>query len=593
MEFILGTALGGVLLHMYSKSQSNDDSVLGPLGEASIEGPAPANPVLMPPAPPAPIAPPALGPMSAPDFKDPEHIARPGAPVFRTIASSYPTQDISEPFSNELDGQYMNFMSTMRSGLIARKEAVKQRIERMKQAEMTSEAARVMRIVETPVPDRDPTPISSTKYPAWMHATTAPPPVKTITVLPLPPAQDIYARDETHHRKNLMSTLVGSYGKAGTSTYRNWALPVEQEWTGYGTGQGSIAPKWERPSFVLERTDEDVQPTLPPQAVASSMQPSFRSQENAALGVSRSFNLHVDTTNAPGVYAVPLGAAVVAPSVAGPVRQTTLGIGPQGTSLGVLPGGGKKPQASIRLKQGSINFDPSSLPPNQIATVAPSFASDVRLSDDTRVALLPAADASGRADHPLAPAAEMSADPDRYARDDARDARASILAATTNTVSGVTSAAATPAVQSGHDGLNYLSKEELESRTAALMRQMDVSGVYAAPAQPASESDRSDAVYLQQEAIRLKAAILKMQSSDMAGLESHATPAQYEAGERVNELVNLQDRLGDVLQRIAVTSGRADAPAAPSELDHLRDDAGINPQEPDGRGASTSSKVYL
>ncbi|KAG5191265.1 hypothetical protein JKP88DRAFT_251596 [Tribonema minus] len=684
MEFALGTALGGVLLHMYSKTRSDvDDPTRIPLGapgdeyadlaDASAPEP-PVPPVPRVPLPAAPSATTSVRRIYGPDFEDPEH-EDPGAPIFRTIAP-YPTQDISDPYTNELDGQYMNFMSTMHSGLIARKEAVKQRIERMKHAEANSEAARVMKIIDTPVPDRDPTPASNTKYPAWMRATDAPPLPKRTQVLPLPPAEDIYGQGETQHRKSLMSTIVGSYGKAGTSTYKNWALPVKQEWTGYGTGQGSIAPKWERPSFVLERTDKDVQPSLPPQAVASSMQPSFRSQENASVGVSRSFNLHVDTTSAPGAYAVPLGAAVVAPSEAAPLKQTTLGIGPQGTGLGVLPAGGAKaPQASIRLKLGGIKIDPSSLPPNQIAafTVGTGFSSNVRLTDDTSTAVVPSADAAGRADYPSAPATEMSADPDRYADADARDARASVLTTTTNTVSGTVSASATPAVRSGHDGLNYVSdeqlksrtaaimrqmdtvsgavpanatpavhsghdglnyvsneqlesrtaalmrqldtvsgavpanatpavhsghdglnyvsNEQLESRTAAIMRQIDISGVYSAPAQPASESDRSEAAHLQQEAIGLKSAILQMQSSDMSGPASGATPAPYEAGQRVDDLLDLQDRLGYVLQRIAVTSGTPSAPAVPSEVEHLRDDKGVNPEEPDGRGASTSSKI--
>ncbi|KAG5186282.1 hypothetical protein JKP88DRAFT_272576 [Tribonema minus] len=573
---------------MYTKSQDENSVDAPPLGVDM--DPETAPPVAPPPLPES-ASESASAPAMAPPSGDAVAIATERSmplppsrvPMFRTLAP-VAVQDISEPYSNEMDAQYMSYMSAMRGGITARKAAVEDRIKRMQEAEQHSETARVLKILNTPMPDREPTPMSNTKFPSWMRATEAPALPPKPEVKPLPPAQDIYGRNATVHRKQMMTNMVGSYGRAGTSTYRNWALPEEQEWTGYGSGQGSIAPKWDRQGFMLERGDGDIQPAMPPQAVTSSLQPSFRQQENTSLGVSRSFNLHVNTTGAPGMYSVQAGIA--APSVAPPQKDTTLGVGPQASGLSVLPAGGNRaPQASIRLKLGTIMSDPTSLPPTQVAAFnVGAMESDVRLADDSSVPIVPAADNGGRADYPSAPATEMSADPDRYVDRDARDARASLNVTMTNTVSGTTSAAATPAVQSGHGDLVYADQEHLEARTAMLMRDMDVvSGNFAAPAMPATENDRSEAEILQQEAIRLRSAILQMIP------QTHWGRAQ--ARQSADELMSLQNRLGDVLSRMAVVSGMNNVPAPASQIDHMRDDTGAYPEMPDGRGASTNSKL--
>jgi hypothetical protein len=531
MEFTLGTALGGALFHMYRSSQGGQPPEQIAQGSSAVE----------------------------PSYAAPR-TTEGGNEVFRAISTSgYPKMDIQEPFGNDTDAQYMSFVSTMRNGLSSRKAAVDERIKRMREAEKHSETARVMKILNTPVPDREPTPSSNTKYPAWMRAAGGQPKPTKTQVQGAPPAQDIFAQGETHHRKQLMSKIVGTYGKAGTSNYSNWALPEKQEWTGYGSGQGSIAPKWERPSFVLQRTDGDLQPFLPRQAVQSSLQPSFRHYENTSADVKRSFNLSVDTTGAPGAYSVQMGAAVPEKSCAPPIRDTTLDLNPRATGLGVFPSGGRAaPHASIRIKSGStILNDPHSLPPTQVAAFnVGNFQPNVRMPIETRY--------------------------DRIAD----------LVNSTNAVSGYAPASATPAVRSGNGGASFAGKEDLQNRTALLMRELDtVSATLSAHATPATESDRSEGEYLQREALRLRAAIVQMHSVDMAGLPGQANPAIFEARESAEHLSDLQDRLGNILSRMAVVSGTAQMPAAPSEMNHMRDDGGLNPEAPDGRGASTTSKM--
>lgn len=457
--------------------------------------------------------------------------------------------EIQAPFASEVDDNYAQYMSVMRSGLVDRKAKVARQLQRLRTAEQHSESARVTRILENLVPDRVPPP-GEGMQPSWMRETVRSVPAMRTQLQQLPPAEDIGFMQQVRKEKSIMQGLVR------TSDFKNDMLPAEQEWTGNGTGQGSVAPIWDRPSFMLERKDGDIALVPPPQINPVTKAP-FRESEGTQDGMKRSAGLVVNTTTGGGA-SVPLGAAVVTPSFRAPLNDATI------VSLEPSSTGGV---ASVSMPSAAVNsdfrarpegpaHDPADRPATKVAFIlgAANMPATCRYRDDDKQQQIPSADLSGR-----------------------------------------TSLGALPPTATGTDDSRFRAVEELAARTASLQNALQIeSGMSFVGATPALASGQSEATFLKQEALQLALALQQMQLSLIPGLQhAGATPAQ-EAGagnEKFDSMVALSQQISHLQQSLSTIAGIPNSGAVPGLPTTLIDDSGLLPHEPTGAGASTTARA--
>jgi hypothetical protein len=530
--------------------------------------------------------------------RPPMALSAPPADMLPGITSTgYGFADIGTSAGNDVDAQYIQYMSAMREGVAARKVAAAERLARLQEAEENSETARLLKILENPVPDRNPTSAGAQMYGAWVRETSRPVQKKTKTLLEVPAAEDVWGHATENHRKALMAAAVNG-AKAGTSQYRNMERPVEQEWTGGGSGQGSIAPKWDRPSFLLERQDADVLPFAPRQVKPGGPAPSFRAFESTSDDILRSEGLTVDMTGAPSMYAVACGSAVLQPSIKAPLRdQVAPARAPLGAGKGVLSGGkSSAPMASMRLKFES-GVDTSVLPANQTGAiasgsefpVAPSF----RLSSTASHAVVGPANSGGRADMAARPATDFDENEERRMEFDRMRAGMSAAQGVTSTVSGLPHAGAAPGMHSDQDGAVRAAYEQTRARAVEILAQVSVvSGRTSAQPTPGMERDEDGVALAERAATLRRVSHILNELNRVAGVSEHgATPAaQMSDTEKMDRIMHLQSALAADTASVARISGSAAARPLDANVFGAPADDGLTPHDPDGRGASTTAR---
>jgi hypothetical protein len=474
---------------------------------------------------------------------------------------------------NELDSQYMAFMATLRGGIVENKLKNRGRLDRLKNAEQNSEAARVLRIVNAPPPpDRVPPPPTQEHHqPAWARATNAPRPSLGVQELPLPPAEDIGGRKQFLHEASLMKSIVAPY-QAGTSNYKTGEMPVEQINDNFGTNGNRIGQMFSRPSFLFERTDDDVAPSLPPQ-VSAVKAGTFRDTEDSTIP-TRSDGLEVDLTPGSDMFHIPQGAAVVQPSLQLPLNDATLCLPPIAASIAVHERGTAAHGAALRSKDlGYIN-QPELAAPTKIAyTVgADTIPPSIRFSSDDHLQPVVGPNISGRTEAGSLPAAETRMDRTRFDASELLAAESARLQQELQAVSGSAYVGATPAIVSGDDGARLRRIEELEKLMAQTQQQLQqISGRTELGALPANMHIDPKKV----EAERLLAAYSRRHQTELGSSSGRpalgALPVSIEENEERSREARLLEYYSGVHKReLGLTSGRPEAQATPTVIDPER-----------------------
>jgi hypothetical protein len=361
----------------------------------------------------------------------------------------------------------------------------------------------------------------------------------------------------------------------------------------------------------------------------------FRDTEDSSIP-TRSDGLKVNFTTAPDMYHIPMGAAVVQPSLQMPLNDATLCLPPIAASIAVHERGTAAHGAAVRDKDLGYIIDPSLAAPTKIAyTVGgANIPPSIRFTEDEHLQPVAGPNQSGRTDLGALPAGESRMDNRRFDTLENLSSNAARLQKDLQAVSGSAYVGATPAILSGDDGARLRRVEELERSTAQNQQQLQqVSG--RTDLGPVPAEFKVNAAKVEEE--RLLAAYAQRHQAEM-GLVSGRTdlgalPITLEENEQRAREQRLLDYYSGVhKQELGAVSGRNESGPTPTVVDperqhrldmeerrkageaarqrdvntvsnmsnlgaavappsHMPDDQGIGPSEPDGRGASTTARA--
>jgi hypothetical protein len=157
-------------------------------------------------------------------------------------------KDIKAP-KNQIEFEYMDFVSKLRSNVDAQKRDVEERLQRMKTFEETSEVTRQLQhIYATPVPNRVPTKFDTRRPATWIDEVNKPKVPRKESQREFYTEEDVDSKKRFQKERDL--SIAGTTGRAaGTSKFKHGdVLDGTGEWAS-GRTPGVLYPVFSREEF--------------------------------------------------------------------------------------------------------------------------------------------------------------------------------------------------------------------------------------------------------------------------------------------------------------------------------------------------------
>lgn len=192
-------------------------------------------------------------------------------------------QGFSAPL-NEMDQDYLKFMSILKGNVIEQGKQADALLDRMDAAASKSEYVRQHKALKTLLPNREPDfcEAAGRSSKGWIDEVNKPRVTRDCDnhLSDAPIADDVGHQGEIAVSRELQYSKALHPMQGGVSRFKKDELPVQQEWTGYGSGQGRN-PFLARPTFKFI-VDDDMESDLTGPGKINGRGPAYRSA-NAKL----------------------------------------------------------------------------------------------------------------------------------------------------------------------------------------------------------------------------------------------------------------------------------------------------------------------